>query len=131
MGAIVTCVAGGVCCCCGVCCNQIVDALAKLFGTERLTKMYYIVLVVIFVVPAIFVFFFLYNWTAFKDYFGKWFNCPNDEGLDFCYFQVLVYWSICSLQTFSQSFRLVSLDDIIDAMQKQMLPSDEWGAVSI
>jgi hypothetical protein len=71
MGSILTCLAGGVCCCCGVCCNQIVEVLSKLFGAERLTKLYYLVLVLVFVVPSIFIFFFLYNWTAFKDYFGK------------------------------------------------------------
>ena len=80
MGSLLT---GGVCCCCGICCNQLVDALSKLFGLERLTKLYYFFLVGVFVVPSIFIFFFLYNWTSFKEFFGKWFKCPNDQGYFF------------------------------------------------
>lgn len=51
-------------------------------GIERVTKIYYFVLVVVFVVPAIFVFFFLNKWQAFISYFSEWIKCPNTSGTD-------------------------------------------------
>ena len=60
---------GAVCCCVGCCCGDCLDGLKKLLGPERLTKLLYFLLVIVFIVPAIFVLFFLNRWENFKKYF--------------------------------------------------------------
>jgi hypothetical protein len=59
MGSII---AEGICCCCMCCCKDIANSMEKLLGTERVTKIYYLLLVAVFAIPAIFVFFFLNRW---------------------------------------------------------------------
>lgn len=68
--------AAGFCCCLDCCCRDVVDALKQLMGRERITKVFYIFLVIAFVVPSILVFFLLHNWKAFIDYFSKYLSCP-------------------------------------------------------
>lgn len=45
-----------------------------------MTKIFYFFLVVVFVVPAIFVFFFLNRWKAFINFFGTSIYCPGAVG---------------------------------------------------
>jgi hypothetical protein len=46
-------------------------------GREKVTKLLYIVLDLLIVVPAVFLFYYLQNWQAFANTFGKWINCPQ------------------------------------------------------
>lgn len=71
---------GSMCCCLSCCCGDCVDGCKKWLGPEKVTKLFYFMLVIVFTVPSIFVFFFLNRWTAFKEYFGDWFNCPDSSG---------------------------------------------------
>ena len=71
---------GVACCCISCCCKDCSEGCKKWLGPEKVTKLFYFILVIVFVIPAIFVLFFLNRWTAFKDYFGKWFNCPDSSG---------------------------------------------------
>jgi hypothetical protein len=72
--------AAGFCCCVDCCCKSVNDALMQWLGKERLTKVYYIALIIIFVVPAILVFFFLHKWQSFLNHFSSWFSCPTSSG---------------------------------------------------
>ena len=45
-----------------------------------MTKIFYFFLVVVCVVPAIFVFFFLNRWKAFINFFGTSIYCPGAVG---------------------------------------------------
>ena len=71
---------GAACCCISCCCGDCAEGCKKWLGPEKVTKLFYFVLVIVFVIPAIFVLFFLNRWTAFKEYFGDWFNCPDSSG---------------------------------------------------
>lgn len=54
-----TLIAQGLCCCFSCCCQEISDALKRLLGPEKVTKVFYLFLVVIFTVPTIVILFFL------------------------------------------------------------------------
>ncbi len=71
-----TCLAQGVCCCFGCCCKELSESLQRLLGPERVTKIFYLFLVVVFTVPAIVVMYYLDKWHAFLDYFS-WLRCPE------------------------------------------------------
>lgn len=74
--------------CCAVCLLSCVNCCAKEIGTactgvlgrERVTKIFYIVLDLLIVVPAVFLFYYLQGLTTFVDYFGKWISCPQESG---------------------------------------------------
>lgn len=72
-----SCITAGACCCVGCCCQQCADGLTKWLGMERVTKIFYLILVIVFTVPAIFVFFFLNKWSDFTQYFDDMINCPT------------------------------------------------------
>jgi hypothetical protein len=74
------CIAGGACCCLTCCCQECLDGLKKWLGPEKVTKIFYFFLVVVFVVPAIFVFFFLNRWKAFINFFNTSIYCPGATG---------------------------------------------------
>jgi hypothetical protein len=57
------------------CCKDISDALKRWLGPQRVTKVFYLFLVVVFTVPAIAVFFYLNRWQSFINYFS-WMQCP-------------------------------------------------------
>lgn len=57
----------------GACC-------AGLMGRDKVTKLFYIVLDLLIVVPAVFLFYYLQNWTAFQNLFGQWIKCPDESG---------------------------------------------------
>lgn len=80
--------ASGFCCCIDCCCKSVNDALLEWLGKERLTKVYYITLILIFVVPAIFIFFFLNKWQSFLNYFSTWFSCPTSSGPSYLLFNL-------------------------------------------
>jgi hypothetical protein len=60
-----TLVAQGICCCFACCCKDISSALSRLLGPERVTKVYYLFLVMVFSIPAIAILFYLNKWKAF------------------------------------------------------------------
>jgi energy-converting hydrogenase Eha subunit F len=76
MGAVI---AEGMCCCFMCCCKDISDALKRFLGPQRVTKIFYLFLVVVFTVPAIVVFFYLNKWQLFTNYFS-WMQCPQASG---------------------------------------------------
>lgn len=76
MGALI---AEGLCCCFACCCKDISDALKRLLGPERVTKVFYLFLVVIITAPAVVVMFYLNKWQGFANYF-KWMQCPESSG---------------------------------------------------
>lgn len=73
-------VANGVCCCFSCLCRDISNAIQRMLGEERTTKIVYILLVMLFVAPAIVVFFFLYRWESFLTYFSSILACPASSG---------------------------------------------------
>lgn len=77
-----TLVASGLCCCFSCCCQECAEGAKRLLGIEKVTKIFYFLLVVVFVVPAIFVFFFLNKWQSFITYFQAWIKCPSTSGTD-------------------------------------------------
>jgi len=80
-----TLIAQGVCCCFGCCCQSVSDALARLLGPQKVTKVYYLFLVAVFTIPAIVVLFYLNEIQSFIDYFS-WLACPDSSGGGFLYF---------------------------------------------
>jgi len=62
------------------CAKEIGAACAGLLGVEKVTKLFYIVLDLLIVVPAVFLFYYLQNWTAFNNFFGQWISCPQESG---------------------------------------------------
>jgi hypothetical protein len=60
-----TLIAQGLCCCFSCCCQEISDALKRLLGPEKVTKVFYLFLVVIFTVPTIVILFFLNDIQSF------------------------------------------------------------------
>ena len=83
-------VAEGMCCCFACCCKDISDALKRLLGPQKVTKIFYLFLVIAFTVPSIVILFYLNEWKSFINYFS-WLQCPpesggyqffNDRGLD-------------------------------------------------
>lgn len=74
MGSLI---AQGACCCFACCCKECADGFSRWLGPEKVTKIFYFFLVVVFVVPAIFIFFFLNKWKAFMEQFSKWIYCPG------------------------------------------------------
>ena len=68
-------VASGVCCCFGCCCQSISDALKRLLGPDKVTKIFYIFLVIVFTIPAIAILFFINDIQSFIEYFS-WMSCP-------------------------------------------------------
>jgi len=56
-----TLIAQGVCCCFACCCKDISDALSRLLGPERVTKVYYLFLVMVFSIPAIAALFYIHK----------------------------------------------------------------------
>lgn len=73
MGSLV---AHGLCCCFSCCCKECGEGCKKWLGIEKVTKIYYFLLVLVFVVPSIFIFFFLNQWQSFFEYFEEYFGCP-------------------------------------------------------
>lgn len=55
-------IAGGLCCCFACCCQECADGCKRWLGPEKVTKINYLFLILVFVVPAILVFFFLNDW---------------------------------------------------------------------
>ena len=74
-----SCIATGMCCCFSCCCESCSDAIKRWLGVERMTKFFYILLVIVFVVPGIFVFYFLNQWQSFFDYFKDYISCPESS----------------------------------------------------
>lgn len=72
-------VATGACCCINCCCQECSAGLKRLLGPEKVTKLFYLILVIFFTVPAIIIFFFLNEWQSFIDYFSRWISCPGRE----------------------------------------------------
>lgn len=66
--------------CLNCCASEISQACAGLLGREKVTKLFYIILDLLIVVPAVFLFYYLQNWTAFKNTFGLWITCPQESG---------------------------------------------------
>ncbi len=77
-----SCLTAGMCCCFQCCCTELADGFRKWLGMEKVTKIFYFFLVVVFAVPAIFVFFFLNRWDTFINYFSQWIYCPATTGSD-------------------------------------------------
>ena len=76
MGSLI---AQGACCCFACCCKDISEAFKRLLGPQRVTKLFYFFLVIIFTIPAIIIFFYLNQWSAFTKYFS-WMQCPESSG---------------------------------------------------
>ena len=77
MGALI---AQGLCCCFSCCCQGVSDALQRWLGPQKVTKIFYLFLVVIFTVPAIVVLFFLNKWDTFTSKFDWLVRCPESSG---------------------------------------------------
>jgi hypothetical protein len=74
--------ASGMCCCCGCFCGECADGLKRLLGMEKVTKVLYFFIILVYTIPAIFIFFFLNNWDKFKEYFVDYIYCPGSSGND-------------------------------------------------
>ena len=70
-----TLIAQGVCCCFACCCQSVSEALQRLLGPEKVTKIFYLFLVGVFIIPAIVILFYLNQVQSFLDYFS-WLRCP-------------------------------------------------------
>lgn len=79
MGSII---ASGMCCCFSCCCQECSVSLKRWLGIERVTKIFYLFVVVGFTIPAMVVFFLLNHWQAFVNYFSDWIKCPQSSGSD-------------------------------------------------
>jgi hypothetical protein len=64
----------------GCCANEVSAACAGILGRERVTKIYYVFLDILVVIPAVFLFYYLQNWTSFRVTFGYWVHCPEAAG---------------------------------------------------
>lgn len=74
-----SCLLQGLGCCVCACCSDTVNSCQRWLGRERMTKICYLFIVVVFTVPAIAVLFFINKWTAFVSHFD-WMSCPNSAG---------------------------------------------------
>lgn len=74
MGALI---AQGACCCFACCCQECIEGFRRWLGPEKVTKIFYFFLIIVFAVPAIFIFFFLNQWKQFISYFSTWIYCPG------------------------------------------------------
>lgn len=72
----------GVCCCFSCCCEECSQGARRWLGNEKTTKLFYFGLVIVFVVPSIFIFFYLNQWKSFMEYFSHYISCPNSSGSD-------------------------------------------------
>ena len=72
-------IAQGICCCFGCCCESISDALKRLLGPQKVTKIFYLFLVAVFTIPAIVILFYLNDIQSFIEYFD-WLRCPDASG---------------------------------------------------
>jgi hypothetical protein len=66
--------------CLNCCAKEIGEACGGLLGQEKVTKLLYILLDLMIVIPAVFLFYYLKNWQAFANTFGKWISCPSESG---------------------------------------------------
>jgi hypothetical protein len=66
--------------CVNCCAKEIGTACAGLLGRDKVTKLFYIVLDLLIVVPAVFLFYYLQNWTTFVNFFSRWISCPQESG---------------------------------------------------
>lgn len=77
MGGCLTCCLLG---CLNCFANELGNCCLGLMGREKFTKLFYIVLDILIVVPAAFFFYLIQNWTWFTDKFGQWIHCPESSG---------------------------------------------------
>lgn len=63
--------------CFNCCLKELAVCCGGLIGRERLAKLFYVLLDVLVVVPAIFLFYYLEEWQWFVTYFSKWIHCPS------------------------------------------------------
>lgn len=70
-----SCLCSGIGCCICACCDETGESCRRGLGRERVTKVCYLFIVVIFTVPAIAILFFINKWDSFKDHFD-WMSCP-------------------------------------------------------
>ncbi len=81
-----TLIAEGMCCCFALCCKDISEALKRWLGPERVTKVFYLFLVIVITVPAIAIMFYLNEWSSFRSYFS-WLSCPASSGGYLCWYE--------------------------------------------
>ena len=75
-----TAIATGMCCCFSCCCQEASESCKRWLGPERVTKIFYFFLILVFTVPAMVIFFFLNQWQAYIDYFKEYIQCPKSSG---------------------------------------------------
>lgn len=74
-----TIVAEGICCCFACCCKDISNALTRWLGPQRVAKVFYLCLVMVFTIPALVMLFYLNQIQWFINYFS-WMTCPQSSG---------------------------------------------------
>ena len=93
--AMCSCCFEAACCCCLECCKECKDACLTSLGKEKVTKISYLLLVIIFTLPAVAILFFINKWEGFRNYFS-WMRCPSTSGGYFSNY--IGNWSVLGLQ---------------------------------
>lgn len=74
-----SCLCQGVGCCVSACCQDTAEGCTRALGREKVTKICYLFLVVIFTVPAVVILFFINKWGSYVSFFS-WMSCPSSSG---------------------------------------------------
>lgn len=73
------CLVEGIGCCVSACCRDTAEGCGRALGKEKVTKVCYLFLVVVFTVPAIVLLFFINKWSSYASHFS-WMSCPSSSG---------------------------------------------------